>query len=135
MASVTTNLVCGTLGHLCLTLSYAVYATLLTTIFVPPLTPVAKPVIPAGTTGPKAASIRYAHDSTTLDFKTFFNVDRTQIQQLIGGVKYTFLQVKHKPHRGYSRTSMLDLLTHLYDTYAVISNNDWLANDKHFREP
>ena len=27
------------------------------------------------------------------------------------------------------------MLTHLYETYAVISNAGWLANDKHFREP
>ena len=30
---------------------------------------------------------------------------------------------------------MLDLLTHIYKTYTVISNAEWLANDKRFREP
>ena len=44
------------------------------------------------------------------------------------------MRVKHKPHRGCSGSSTLDLLTHLYETYAVISNADWLANDKRFRE-
>ena len=44
------------------------------------------------------------------------------------------MQVKHKPYRGYSGSSTLDLLTHLYDTYTVISNADWLANDKRFRK-
>ena len=40
----------------------------------------------------------------------------------------------HNPHRGYSGTSTMDLLTHLYGTYIVISNAKWLANDKRFRE-
>ena len=133
-ASVTTNLGWGTLGHLCLTLSPTVYATLLTTRVVSPPNPGAMPVIPAGATGPKAASIRYAHDVATLAVNTFNNVDRALFQQLLGVVKYTFLRVKHKPHRGYSGSSTLDLLIHIYETYAVISNSDWLANDKRFRE-
>ena len=44
------------------------------------------------------------------------------------------MRVKHKPHQGYSRSSTLDLLTHLYKTYAVIFNANWLANYKRFRE-
>ena len=41
----------------------------------------------------------------------------------------------HKPHRGYSGSSTLDLLTHIYKTYAVISNAGWRANNKRFSEP
>ena len=92
-ASVTTNLVCGTLGHLCLTLSPTVYATLSTTRVVLPLNPGATPVIPAGATGPEAASIRYTHNAATLAFNTFSNVDRILRQQLMGAVEDTFLRV------------------------------------------
>ena len=134
-ASVTTNLGCGTLGHLCLTLSPTIYTTLLTTRVVPSLNPGTTPVIPAGATGPEAASIRYTHDMTMLALNTFYNVDRSLCQQLIDAVEYTFLRVKHKPHHGYSGSSTLDLLAHLYETYAVILNADWLANKKRFREP
>ena len=79
-------------------------------------------------------SIQYAHDAATLAFNTFSNVDPALRQQLLGSVKDMLLQVLHKPHRGYSGSSTLDLLTHLYETYAVISNADWLANDKRFRK-
>ena len=41
----------------------------------------------------------------------------------------------HKPHHRYSGSRALDLLTYLYATYDVISNADWLKNDKRFREP
>ena len=86
-ASVNTNLICGTLGHLCLTLSPTVYATLLTIRFIPPPNPGATLVIPAGITGPEAASIGYAHFLATLDFNTFWNVDRALCQQLMGTIK------------------------------------------------
>ena len=133
-ASVNTNLGCGTLGHLCLTLSPTVYATLSRTRFAPPPNPGATSVIPAGATGPEVASIRYAHDAAALAFNTFHNVNRSLRQQLLGAVEDTFVRVKQKPHRGYSGSSTLDLITHLYDTYALISNANWLANDKRFRE-
>ena len=123
-ASVTTNLGCGTLGHMCLTLYPTVYATLSTTRVVPPPNTGATPVIPADATGPEAASIRYAHDAATLAFNTFTTVDRDLHQKLLGAVEETFLRVKHKPHHGYSGSSTLDLLTHLYETYTVISNAD-----------
>ena len=57
-ASVNANLGCSNLGHLCLTLSPTVYATLSTTLVFPTPNPGATPVIPAGATGPEAASIR-----------------------------------------------------------------------------
>ena len=120
---------------MCLTLSPTIYATLSTTRVFPPLNPGVTPVIPTGTTGPEAASIRYAHDAATLAFNTFSNVDRALRQQLISAVKDTFLRVLHKPHRRYSRSSLLDMLTHLYETYAVISKSDWLVNDKRFCKP
>ena len=134
-ASVSTNLVCGTLGHLCLNLPPTVYAALLATKVVPPLNPGTTPIIPSGATGPKAASIRYAHNAATLAFNTFSNANHALRQQFLGAVKDTFLRVKHKPHHRYSGSSTLDLLTHLYKMYAIFSNSDWLAKDKSFREP
>ena len=132
--SVTTNLGCGTLGHLCLTLSTTVYANLSTTIVVVPPDHGATSVIPAGATGPEAAPIRYAHDAATLEFNTFNNVNRALCQKILGAVEYASLKFKHKPHRRYSGSSKLYQLTHLYKTYAVISNADWLAKNKPFRE-
>ena len=65
-ASIKTNLVCGSLRYLFLTLSLTIYETLSEKRVVPPPNPGATPVITAGTTGPKAVSIRYAHNAATL---------------------------------------------------------------------
>ena len=64
----------------------------------------------------------------------FQNMHRALRQQIIGAIKENFNRVLHRPHLGYSGSSMLDLLTHLYTTYAVITNVDWIANNKHFRK-
>ena len=49
--SVQSNLGCGTLGILFLTVSLAVYAPLSTIVFVPPVNPGTQPNIPNGATG------------------------------------------------------------------------------------
>ena len=130
-ASIKTNFGCGTIGQLFLTLSPTLYATLSATRVVPSNNLGATPVIQAGTTGPKAASICYAHDAATLAFNTFRNVDHALCQQLLSAIEDNFVQVNHRP---YSGSSTLDLLTHLYKIYVVISNADWLTNNKRFRE-
>ena len=50
VASVSTNIRYGTLGHLCLTISSTVYSTLSTTLFIPPPNTRVAPVVPAGAT-------------------------------------------------------------------------------------
>ena len=99
-----------------------------------PPNPGATTVILAGTTGTEAVSIRYACNAATLAFNNFWNVDHTLCQQLLCTVEEKSVQVKHRPHQGYSGSSTLDLLTHLDETYSVISNANWLANDKRFRK-
>ena len=61
-------------------------------------------------------------------------MDRALWQQIMGAVKDNFARVNHRPCQWYSVSSTLYLLTHIYDTYAVITNADWLENDKRFRE-
>ena len=58
-ASVQSNLGCGTLGLLFLTVLTAVYATLSTTAFFPPVNPGPEPSIPTGLTGAFIADLRY----------------------------------------------------------------------------
>ena len=67
-ASVQSNLGCGTLGLVSLTVSTTVYATLSTTTFVPPVNPVPEPIIPTGSTGAAIADLRYHHTESTKIF-------------------------------------------------------------------
>ena len=60
-ASVQSNLGCGTIGLLFLTVLPAVYATLSATAFVPPVNPGPKSSIPTGSTGAVIADLWYHH--------------------------------------------------------------------------
>ena len=70
-ASVQFNLGCGTLGLLFLTVLPAVYATLSTTEFVPPVNPGPKPSISTGSTGAVISDLRYHHAESTKIFTKF----------------------------------------------------------------
>ena len=67
-------------------------------------------------------------------FNMFQNMDFALLQQLLGAVKDNFVCVKQRPHRGYSGSRMLDLLTHLKKTYTVITKMDWLTNNNCFSD-
>ena len=124
-----TKLVCSTLVHMFLTLSPTVYATLLAASVIPPTNPGAVLVILAGTTRPEEASIQYAHKEAMVAFEMSQNIDRALRQQLLGAVEDNFVRVPHMPHLSYSGSTILDLLTHLYATYAVITNANWILDE------
>ena len=101
------------MGHLCLILSPTVYTTLLATQVVPPPNTGATLVILTGATGPKAASLCYTHNPETITFNMFQKMDHALRQQLMGAVEDNFVHVLYRPHRGYSGSNTLYLLTHL----------------------
>ena len=77
------NLGCGTLGLLFLTVSTAVYATLSTTEFVPPVNPGPKPIIPTGSTVSAIADLRYHYTESTKIFTEYENTDKALWQLLL----------------------------------------------------
>ena len=64
----------------------------------------------------------------------FQNMDRVLLQQIMGAVENNFFCVLHMLHLGYSETAALNLLTHLYATYVVITNSYGITNEKRFCE-
>ena len=89
--SVSTNLGCGTLRHLCLTLSPTVYVILLVTPVLPPPNPRAALIIPVCDIGRELESLRYAHNAATVAFSTFQNIYRNLFQQLMGSIEDKFV--------------------------------------------
>ena len=82
-ASVQSNFGCGTLGLLFLTVAPAVYATLYTTAFVPPVKPVTKPSIPTGATDAVISELRYLHTEFSKIFTEYENMDKALHQLLL----------------------------------------------------
>ena len=75
-ASVQLNRGCGTLGLIQLTVSLAVYNTLLSIPFIVPVNPVSVPIIPANSTGAQIAELRYAFDTTSAIFNEYDRTDK-----------------------------------------------------------
>ena len=75
-ASIHSNRGNGQLGLIFLTLSGAVYATLSSTPFVPPVNPGQNPDMTLGVTGPQIAEIRRKHKEALDEFTTYNNTDK-----------------------------------------------------------
>ena len=128
-ASIQSNLGCGTLGLIYLTLSPTVYATLLDTLFVPPPNPGATAKIHSTTTASQTSSIRRAHDESQEIFKEYDNTNKALKKVLIGAVDDIFLRAIRDCYVGYANITTRPMFTHLYTTYANITPADIIKND------
>ena len=100
-ASVQSNLGCGTLGLLFLTVLTAVYATLSTTAFFPPVNPGPEPSIPTGSTGSVIAYLRYRHTEFTKIFTEYENTDNALRQLLLVSTDELYVQSLRHKYIGY----------------------------------
>ena len=95
--SVQSNIGCGTLGPLFLTVLPAVYATLYDITFVPPVNPGPEPNILSGATGATIADLRYHHTLATEIFTEYENTDKALHQLLL--VSTDKLYVRYLCHK------------------------------------
>ena len=119
--SVQSNIGCGTLGLLFLTVLPAVYATLSTTAFVPPVKPGPEPSIPTGSTGAVIADLWYHHTKATKIFTEYKNTDKALHQLLLASTDELYVRSLRHKYIGYGKTTTRALLDHIYSTYANIS--------------
>ena len=133
--SVQSNLGCGTLSLIFLTVSPAVYGTLSAILFVPQVNPGTKPNIPDGTTGAAIADLQYHHKVATNVFTEYENTDKILCQILLASTDELYVQSLCHKYIGYSKTTTHSLLDHLYTTYANISASTLQDNDTRLRDP
>ena len=132
-ASVQSNLGCGTLGLLQLTVSPAVYNTLSVTDFFVPIKPGSSPDISANSTGTQITELSYAFDTAATLFNEYDHTDKALRQILLTNVNEMFIRSLRHKYVGYSLTSTRTILEHLYTTYTNISSADLKDNDAVFR--
>ena len=96
-ASVQSNLGCGTLGLLQLTVSPAVYNTLSVTNFVVPVNPGSAPITPANSTGTQITKLCYAFDTVAAIFNEYDRTNKALRQILLTTVDEMFIRsLQHK---------------------------------------
>ena len=134
-AYVQSNLVCGTLGLLQLTVSPAVYNTLSSIAFIVPVNPGSVTIIPANSTGSQITKLCYAFDTASALFNEYDRTNKALRQILLSTVDKMFIRSFRQKYAGYGLATNRAILDHLYATYANISSADLQENDTVFRTP
>ena len=104
-ASVQSNLGCGTLGLLFLTVLPAVYAILSTIAFVPPGNPGTEPSIPTGATGAVISDLQYCHTEATNIITELKNMDKALHRLLLESTDKLYFQSLHQKYIGCGKTT------------------------------
>jgi len=131
--TITTNLGDGLVGYARLTLTAAVYANISLHAWVPPVNPGIQALIPAGSTSPQITALNRSFDKNFAIYADFIAVGNALKKQLLAAVNDIYLCTLKMPYIGYGNVTVLQLLTHLYSTYAKISPGDLEANDKRMK--
>ena len=132
-ASIQSNLGCGTLGLIYLTLYPTVYATLSATIFGLPPNPGATATIPSTATSAQTFSIRRAHNESQEIFKEYDSTDKALKKLLINAVDDIFLRAIRARYVGYANITTRQMITHLYMTYVNITPAKLIDNNAHLK--
>ena len=133
-ASIHSNRGNGQLGLLFLTVKPAVYDTQSNTQFIAPANPGQSPVIPANSTGPQITELRRQHKEQKDEFMRYDQADKALKSQLIGAVDEMYIRTLRDKYILYAKKTTLQILTHLYDNYARISQLELKENDHRMNE-
>ena len=124
----------GRLGLLFLTVKPAVYNTQSMETFDPPTNPVQKPTNPTGSTDLQIADIRRQHKDPFDEIQTYQQTDRTLKTILIASIDEAYIRLLRDKYIGYANVTTLQMLTHLHNSYARISQFELEENDKRFKQ-
>ena len=102
--SVQSNLGCGTLGLLYPTVLPTIYATLSASVFVVPVNPGSKLVIPKHSTGPQIADIRYVYHAATTLFNEYTHMEKALRQLLLTSVEEMYVHFLRHWYADYGQT-------------------------------
>ena len=133
VATIPTTLGGGTLGHVAITVSPTIYATLSTSPFIAPNAP-----NPPNLTSMTALQISAANRAYDKDLQTFrdYNLLQNALKKmLIAAVDPIYLKAISQPYVGLGNKTVWELLEHLYNIYAKITPSNLKNNDKRMNEP
>ena len=104
-----------------LVLPAATYQTLTGVALAAPVNPGPVPTIPAGATGLKSSALERGKKSILLILREFNSADNSLQQHLLGCFGESCLHGLCNRHTGYNNVSTLQIITHMYTIYGVIT--------------
>jgi len=134
VASVDSDLGGGQHGHLALTVSTAVYATISVVLFVAPVNPGPHPIQVQGATAAQITEANCIHDATLHVWQQYQATDKALKQLLLQAIDMVYVQLLRNQLTGFATVSTRAILDqHLYARYGHISPLDLEANDQRFK--
>jgi len=121
----------GVHGHLALTVTPARYAELSNgnVAFVAPINPPIDPVHGANATAFQIAENIRQHKAQLTTFRTYHDVDKALRNMLIDAVHPVYIRALYDTSVGFGNVTTLQLLTHLWTHYGVITQDELDANN------
>jgi hypothetical protein len=135
VVKVHSNLGNGLLGYLGVTITPAICNTLSAQPFVIPSNPGTAPVFPDDATGPQIANIRVIFQDRFYAFKKYMDVCNAISALIIEVIDPMYLATLRLPYVGIRTRTPLQILAHLYTSYAKITPADLDANDRAMKQP
>jgi hypothetical protein len=129
------NLGNGLLGYLGVTVTPAIFNTLSNTPFAIPPNPGVAAVIPAGATGPQIENLRRVFREEFSAFKKYMNVCNAISALIIEAIDPVYLATLRLPYVGIGTRTPLEILAHLYASYANITPSDLEQNGIAMQQP
>ena len=135
-ALVHSNLGCGTLRHIPLTATPAVYDLLSAITFVVPTNPGS--TVPIPTPAPASAiiaALTREHTKNLRAWKTYTDTDKAFKQKLLGLVPEVYYCTLKKKYTAYAVLTCLTLLTRLHSEFRRLTSQDINDIDKQMKSP
>lgn len=120
----------GQLGLMFLTVNPEAHNTLSNAEFKPPANPGVNPNIPANSAAAQISSISRTHQQRSDEFFCYDQTDKAPKSQLIAAADDTRIRALRHECIGHANVATLQMLTHLCDTCARITEHDLNENDK-----
>jgi hypothetical protein len=123
-AAIQTKLGGGRHGHLGLVLQPTTYEKITGTPFELPEDPGVHPIQPAGATAAQIAEVTRQHNADTKTWTECLNTDTALKNQIIATFEPKYLRSLHNKYTGYTNTTAMKMLDHLYEKYGKITAAD-----------
>lgn len=134
-ASIPSDLGGGAHGLLGLLLTDAVYQTITGVLFTRPVNPGTTATIPARSTGKITRRLERDHKESLRVYREVERTDQALKQQLLASFDDMHLKAQRNAHVGYSNSTTMDLVTHLYNSYGNITQIDLSENESRMKAP
>ena len=136
-ASMPSDLGGGDHGLLGLVLSATVYSQVAGALnpFTRPANPGSTPTIPALSTGEQTRRLERDHKENLRVYREVNRTDQALKQQLLRAFDDMYFKALKNTHVGYSNSTTMQLIQHLYNSYGQITQMDLSDNERRMKTP